>query len=69
VRGVRLAESDLDAVAKALSIGGRFLWLSGRARLREAEEGFGARQGFSVEAPKSLLAGSDARLLVISRIA
>jgi 16S rRNA (guanine527-N7)-methyltransferase len=69
VRGVRLTRRHLEVAAKALSIGGRFLWLSGEARLREAMEWFGARRGFSSEGPKPLLAGSEARLLVISRIA
>ena len=69
VRGVRLTGRDLDAVGKALSVGGRFLWLSGEERLREAEQWLGTRRGFSAEGPKSFLAGSDARLFVVSRIA
>ena len=67
-RGVRLTRPDLDAVRKALSIGGRFLWLSGEDRLRDAEEWLGARPGFSVEGPKVLLPGSDARLLIVTRL-
>jgi 16S rRNA (guanine527-N7)-methyltransferase len=67
-RGVRLTRPDLDAVRKALSIGGRFLWLSGEDRLRDAEEWLGARTGFSVEGPKVLLPGSDARLLIVTRL-
>lgn len=69
VRGVRLTRRHLDIVAKALSIGGRFLWLSGEDRLREAVAWFGARRGLSWEGPMPLLAGSEARLLVISRTA
>ena len=69
VRGVRLSGRDLDAVGKALSIGGRFLWLSGEDRLRDAREWFAARTEFSTEGPKPLLEGSEPRLLVVSRIA
>ena len=67
-RGVRLTERDLGAVAKALSIGGRFLWLSGEDRLREAGDWLRARRDLSVERLK-LLPASDARLLVVSRVA
>jgi len=67
VRGVRLRARDLDAVGKALSIGGRFLWLSGEGRLGDAREWFGVRMEFSTEGPKPLLAGSESRLLVVSR--
>jgi 16S rRNA G527 N7-methylase RsmG len=69
VRGVRLSGRDLDAVGKALCLGGRFLWLSGEDRLREAREWFAARPEFSTEGPKPLLEGSEPRLLVVSRIA
>ena len=69
VRGVRLGGPDFEAVGKALSVGGRFLWLSGEDRLGEAVRWFGARREFSAEGPKPLLAGSDARVLVVSRIA
>jgi hypothetical protein len=68
VRGVRLSRRDLEAVGKALSRGGRFLWLGGEERLREAGEWFAARRGFAAEGPKRLLPGSDARLLVVFRI-
>jgi hypothetical protein len=66
IRGVRLTERDLDTVGKALAVGGRFLWLGGEDRLRGAKKGFEAR-GFSAEGPNALLAGSEARLLVVSR--
>ncbi len=69
VRGVRLTGRDLDLLGRALWVGGRFLWLGGEDRLREAGEWFGARGGFSVEGPEPLLEASDARLLVVSRIA
>ena len=67
-RGVRLSQPDLEAVGKALSVGGRFLWLSGEGRLREAREWLGGRPEFSVDGPRVLLAGSDARLLVVARV-
>ena len=67
-RGVRLTRPDLDTVRKALSVGGRFLWLSGEDRLRDAEEWLGAWPGFSVDGPKVLLPGSDARLLIVTRL-
>jgi 16S rRNA (guanine(527)-N(7))-methyltransferase RsmG len=67
-RGVRLSRPDLDAVGKALSVGGRFLWLSGQDRMRDAEEWLGAWPGFSVDGPKPLLPGFDARLLVVTRV-
>lgn len=67
-RGVRLTRPDLDAVRKALSVGGRFLWLSGENRLRDAEEWLGAWPGLSVEGPKVLLPRSDARLLIVARV-
>lgn len=66
-RGVRLTRPDLDAVGKLLAVGGRFLWLSGEERLREAEEWLGACQEFTVDGPRLLLPGSDARLLVVTR--
>ena len=66
-RGVRLTRRDLDAVGKSLSVGGRFLWLSGEERLREAEEWLSARPEFSVDGPMRLLPDSDARLLVVAR--
>jgi 16S rRNA G527 N7-methylase RsmG len=69
VRGVRLTRGDLDVVGRALSVGGRLLWLSGEDRLREAGEWFQIRGGFSADGPWPLLAGSSARLLVVSRIA
>jgi 16S rRNA (guanine(527)-N(7))-methyltransferase RsmG len=69
IRGVRLTRRDLESIGKALSIGGRFLWLSGEGRLREAGEWFEARRGFEAEGPNPLLAGSNARILVVSRIA
>ena len=67
-RGVRLTQLDLDTVGKALAIGGRFLWLSGEDRLREGGERLGARPGFTVDGPELLLRGSDARLLVVTRV-
>jgi 16S rRNA (guanine527-N7)-methyltransferase len=67
-RGVRLTRPDLDAVGKALSVGGRFLWLSGEDRMRDAEEWLGAWPGFSVDGPKPLLPGFEARLLVVTRV-
>lgn len=69
VRGVRLGGPDLESVGKALSVGGRFLWLSGEDRLSEAARWFGARREFSADGPKPILAGSHARVLVVSRIA
>jgi 16S rRNA (guanine527-N7)-methyltransferase len=66
-RGVRLTRPDLNAVGKALSVGGRFLWLSGEERLREAGEWLRAWPGFSVDGPKRLLPDSDARLLIVVR--
>jgi 16S rRNA (guanine527-N7)-methyltransferase len=68
-RGVRLTRRDLDAVARALSVGGRFLWLSGEERLREAEKWLNVRPGLSLNGPELLLPGSDAWLLVVSRVA
>jgi hypothetical protein len=62
-----LAGTDLDAVGRALSRGGRFLRLSGEGRLVETKEWFRARRGFAVEGPNALLAGSDARLLIVTR--
>jgi 16S rRNA G527 N7-methylase RsmG len=67
-RGVRLTARDLEAVGEALSIGGRLLWLSGEDRLREAGDWLRARRDLSVERFK-LLPGSEARLLVVSRVA
>ena len=66
-RGVRFSESDLDGIAEALAPGGRFLWLSGEARLREAEPRLRARPGLSVEGPRLLLPGAEARILVVTR--
>jgi len=66
-RGVKLTWSDLDEVGKALSAGGRFLWLSGEHRLREAGDWLAARRGFSGDGPHLLLPDSGARLLVIER--
>lgn len=67
-RGVRLTRLDLDAVGKALSVGGRFLWLSGEDPLREAEEWLGGWPGFSIDGPKRVLPDSDARLLIVTRV-
>ncbi len=67
MRGVRLVPAELEAVGKALGVGGRFLWLSGEERLREASARFQA-PGFAVEGPLHLLSGSFARLLVVSRV-
>jgi 16S rRNA (guanine527-N7)-methyltransferase len=65
-RGVRLGRAQLQAVRNALSPGGRFLWMSGDERLREASEWLADRE-FTLEGPIRLLSGSDARLLVVSR--
>jgi 16S rRNA (guanine(527)-N(7))-methyltransferase RsmG len=64
-RGVRLSLEDLDAVFEALSIGGRFLWLGGAARLLGAAGELAGR--LRVLGPTPLLPGSDARLLVVTR--
>ena len=66
-RGVKLTRPDLDEVGKALSVGGRFLWLSGEGRLREAGEWLEARREFSADGQHLLIPGSRARLLVIER--
>ena len=66
-RGVRLTRPDLDAAGKLLSVGGRFLWLSGEGRLHEAGEWLRAWPGFSVDGPKRLLPDSDARVLIVRR--
>jgi 16S rRNA (guanine527-N7)-methyltransferase len=66
-RGVRFSEADLDGIARALAAGGRFLWLSGEARLREAERWLRARPGLSVEGPRLLLQGAEARILVVTQ--
>lgn len=66
-RGVRLSRPELEKVANALSTGGRFLWLGGADRLREATEWLAPRQGLRVDGPRILLPGSDARLLVVTR--
>ena len=65
-RGVRLGRAQLEEIRDALAPGGRFLWLSGEERLREAGEWLAA-PGYSREGPLRLLPGSDARLLVVSR--
>jgi 16S rRNA (guanine527-N7)-methyltransferase len=65
-RGVRLGRAQVEEVRDALSPGGRFLWLSGEDRLREAA-GWLAAPGYSLEGPVRLLPGSEARLLVVSR--
>ncbi len=67
-RGVRMGEADLDAVWNALSISGRFLWFTGEERLREAERGLAGRGNLSLERSEALLLGSDARLLVVTRV-
>lgn len=67
-RGVRLSPEDLDAIVESLSNGGRFLWLGGASRLREAAAGLAGRRGVRVLGPTPLLPGSDARLLVLERL-
>jgi 16S rRNA (guanine527-N7)-methyltransferase len=64
-RGVRLSLEDLDAVVEALSLGGRFLWLGGAARLLEVAGELAGR--LRVLGPTPLLPGSDAQLLVVTR--
>ncbi len=66
-RGVRLSRKDLDAVASSLSAGGRFLWWSGEERAPEVVEWLSGRVGLAVEGPTSLVSGSPARLLVVTR--
>jgi hypothetical protein len=65
---VRLSPEDLDAIVESLSNGGRFLWLGGASRLREAAAGLAGRRGVRVLGPTPLLPGSDARLLVLERL-
>lgn len=67
-RGVRLSRPLLEAVVAALAPGGRFLWLGGADRLREAAEWLALHPGLSVEGPKLLLPGSKARLLLVVRV-
>lgn len=66
-RGVKLTWSDLDEVGNALSARGRFLWLTGEDRVREAGDWLEARRGFSADGPHRLLPDSGARLLVVER--
>lgn len=66
-RGVRLSKKDLDAVASSLAAGGRFLWWSGEERAPEVVEWLSGRAGLAVEGPTPLVAGSPARLLVVTR--
>lgn len=66
-RGVRLSAEDLDAIVEALSIGGRFLWLGGASRLRDAADGLAESPGVSLLGPAALLPGSNAGLLVVTR--
>ncbi len=67
MRGVRLDRSELEAVGKSLSVGGRFLWLGGEERLGEGRAWLQA-PGFAVEGPVPLLPGSEARLLIVRRV-
>ncbi|HEY7820377.1 MAG TPA: RsmG family class I SAM-dependent methyltransferase [Vicinamibacteria bacterium] len=66
-RGVRLDPADLERVIDALSPGGRFLWLGGDERLRKAAAELAAPGKTEVFGPASLLPGSAAKLLVVSR--
>ena len=67
-RGVRLSRPEIEKVVDALSTGGRFLWLGGADRLRETAEWLASRPGLTVENPRLLLSGSDARLLLVVRV-
>jgi 16S rRNA (guanine527-N7)-methyltransferase len=69
MRGVRLSHAELDRATRALSEGGRFLWLSGEERLREGAACLESRPGLRIEGPVRLLPGSEARLLVVIRVA
>ncbi|HEY7698883.1 MAG TPA: RsmG family class I SAM-dependent methyltransferase, partial [Vicinamibacteria bacterium] len=69
MRGVRLSHAELERATRALSEGGRFLWLSGEERLREGAAWLESRPGLRIEGPVRLLPGSEARLLIVIRVA
>jgi 16S rRNA (guanine527-N7)-methyltransferase len=66
-RGVRLSPGALAEVTRCLGPGGRLLWFSGEARLREAALSLSRRAGLRARGPSRLLPGGDARLLVVER--